>query len=347
MALLHPRPLKVAPSPGASPTARLRVTAERALHHLRPGDGVELWLEGAHAHAASIVALGPSPASFAVERFAGDARARATVVALAPGIARLAVMVHGAVVQHLTLVCRAPALDGFARCERAYDQHRARLAALGGFTAAVLDELDHARRRLESAQRARMMDERGLSEARTLAVLLTDAMEPAARAPLELLRAVWSRASVYGVATRAIAILAAGELIPACEPPPPPPVTTRDLLEGIRAASAREERWVSTLLEAWPLRLQGMTMRAPDLELDAGIAACTVDTVPVRAAYWRAWFHEHALVIRLTPGGARAAWRTSRGLLEEVGAELPAAWRASVAAEVDAIAAAASALGVL
>ena len=346
MALLHPRPTEFAPHLDAEPLVSLQLSAGRSLEDLRPGDSVELLLHGSRTRGASIALSGPSPRSFAVTSCAEGERTRFTAVAEAPGVARLTVVVQGSVLRHVTLVCRAPALDGFARCERAGVAHRARLAALGSFATSVLEELDHARRHVVSAQRARMMEVRELSEARTLAVLLSDPMDPDVRDPLRWLRETWARVTCSGVATRAIAILAPGELMISSEPTPPP-ATLRQLIDGLQAAIAREERWVTALLEAWPLRLRGMTARAPDRELAAGVAPCPTDATPLRAAYWRAWFYEHALAIRPAQEGAHAAWRTSRGLLDEVAAELPSSWRAAIAADVDAIAAAANALGVL
>jgi hypothetical protein len=346
MALLPSPQLEFAPPSGADPLVTLQRGTERPLTDLRPGDSVELWLDGSAARGGTITLAGPSPMSFAVTSFSGGGRTRFNVVAEAPGAVRLAVMVHGTVLRDVSLVCRASALDGFARCERAREAHRTRLCTLQSFIGSVLAQLEHARHQLERAQHARMMEVQGLSEARALAVLLSDPILPEAIAPLSLLRAIWGRVTTFGVATRAIAILAPGELI-STGVTAAPPTTLQELSERIHAAVAREERWVNALLETWPLRLQGMTARAPDRELAAGVVACSTDAAPLRAAYWRAWFYEHALAIRPGQAGAHAGWRTSRGLLEDVAAELPASWRATIAADVDAIAASANALGVL
>lgn len=163
MALLHSRPLEVSPSAGSDPLVTLQLAAERPLHALRPDDAVELWLHGPAARGASLTLAGPSALSFAVTSCSGDGWTRFTVVAEAPGAVRLALMVRGAVLRHFALVCRAPALDGFARCERAREAHRTRLGTLQSFLGDALAQLDHARLHLERAQHARMMEVQGLS----------------------------------------------------------------------------------------------------------------------------------------------------------------------------------------
>ncbi|HET9625811.1 MAG TPA: hypothetical protein VFP84_30820 [Kofleriaceae bacterium] len=320
--------------------------ARRPLEQLRPGDVVTLQVVGPDAGAAEIAVAGPSAVSFRIGGSPAASDAGATVTADAPGVARVVIAIHGRVVLQFRIACRAPASDAAARCAHALAQHRARLAELDGFVSSLVDQLVQATCELDGHLRARAVISPQLSDARELAMLLSDPPPDDARAALTLLRAVWSRVARFGVATRAIAILAPDELA-ALAPSTAVPATVAELFARIRAAIAREAEWVTALLEAWPAKLAMRTARAPDLELSAGVGACSADVSALPRMFWQTWFQEHALLIRPDKTGPRASWRMGRGVLGLLGAGQAATWQAAVASDVDAVAAAVSALGVL
>jgi hypothetical protein len=332
------------------PSVAIEVDGPGSLDDLRPGDTVGLRVDADNAAEVEIRFTGPSAAAFHAGQSARTRRSDVTITAVAPGLARLAVVLRGRRLLDLRLVCRGPSDDLAARCQRAAAIHQDRLRRIDDHVTRLADVVIQVRTAVATRLRARDPAAAILRPDHEAALVLGQRSRAVGPVAVGFLPDVWSRVVQAGVATRALAVLAPHEPSPPRDVAAAAPTSIEDVRDRILAATRQEARLVAELLAAWSRWPSASTVRAPDLELAAGLGAevpAPPDAAVVARAYWRAWALEHGLEITSTPAGPRVRWTLDRGLFAELSSAFSAGWVAAVRAEVAAIASAAEAVEVL